>query len=428
MQSKIQASTDFALCQENQSPGPVPRTSAFRGRIVRKNPNHIVAWDRGRWKQILAALWAFWRNSAGLNRSMQDFFSRCKQNLRTASCCWHMLKQMLLDMFQPSFSNAQCELLQQGQSWVLRISPSRKKLGFSVWKQSNHASKKRRALMKHSGGWLLFEQHLFVPKQWHYRRRCVSCRWLLFEQHLFVPKHVTLSQKMPLALLVSIPASCFFDQQAAHDKNSKRGILAVSNWDWKISKQSLSISEHCKKTARHTKWPYLLEPFSSFLHVWPCRHQVRYFHACRGQICQFQLVPVRSPRLCADTSPKLEVSTPCPRTKRTREDAILKGEGTCFNPHFPRQSVNCYGQDNRGCCEYRLPEKNLDFLYGNRVTMQARSGELWWSTLADDSYSSSIYLFQSSDIIAEDASLADDSYSSIFCLFQSMWHYRRRCL
>ena len=27
MQSKIQASTDFALCQENQSPGPVPRTS-----------------------------------------------------------------------------------------------------------------------------------------------------------------------------------------------------------------------------------------------------------------------------------------------------------------------------------------------------------------------------------------------------------------
>ena len=27
MQSKIQGSTDFALCQENQSPGPVPRTS-----------------------------------------------------------------------------------------------------------------------------------------------------------------------------------------------------------------------------------------------------------------------------------------------------------------------------------------------------------------------------------------------------------------
>ena len=32
-----------------------------------------------------------------------------------------------------------------------------------------------------------------------------SCRWLLFEQLLFVPKHVTLSQKMPLVLLVSIP-------------------------------------------------------------------------------------------------------------------------------------------------------------------------------------------------------------------------------
>ena len=32
-----------------------------------------------------------------------------------------------------------------------------------------------------------------------------SCRWLLFEQLLLVPKHVTLSQKMRLALLVSIP-------------------------------------------------------------------------------------------------------------------------------------------------------------------------------------------------------------------------------
>ena len=29
---------------------------------------------------------------------------------------------------------------------------------------------------------------------------------------------------------------------------------------------------------------------------------------------------------CADTSPKWEVSTPCPKTKRTREDAILKRE------------------------------------------------------------------------------------------------------
>ena len=73
---------------------------------------------------------------------------------------------------------------------------------------------------------------------------------------------------------------------------------------------------------------------------------------------------------CADTSPKLEVSTPCPKTKRTREDAILKGEGTCFNPHFPRQSVNCYGQDNRWCCEYRLPEKNLDFLSINASKKQ----------------------------------------------------------
>ena len=57
---------------------------------------------------------------------------------------------------------------------------------------------------------------------------------------------------------------------------------------------------------------YLLEPFPSFLHVWPCRRQVSYFHACREQICQFQLVPVRRQSFCADTPRKLEVSTPCP--------------------------------------------------------------------------------------------------------------------
>ena len=51
-------------------------------------------------------------------------------------------------------------------------------------------------------------------------------------------------------------------------------------------KESLSISEHCKKAPHHTKSCFL-EPFSSFLHIW----------SCRGQIRQSQLVPVRRPRL-----------------------------------------------------------------------------------------------------------------------------------
>ena len=33
--------------------------------------------------------------------------------------------------------------------------------------------------------------------------------------------------------------------------------------------------------------------------------------------------PLAWQSFCADTSPKLEVSTPCPKTKRTREDAVL---------------------------------------------------------------------------------------------------------
>ena len=63
------------------------------------------------------------------------------------------------------------------------------------------------------------------------------------------------------ALLVSIPASSFFDQKTVHDKNSNGdigGFPWFPNWDWKISKQSLSISEHCKKTTYHTKRPSLI--------------------------------------------------------------------------------------------------------------------------------------------------------------------------
>ena len=111
--------------------------------------------------------------------------------------------------------------------------------------------------------------------------------WLLFQEHLVVPKHMTLLQKMRLALPVSIPASCFFDRQAICDRNSKGGIRGFPNWDWKISKQSLSISEHCKKTAHDTKWPCFFELFRSFLHFWSRWHQVSYFHARRGQICEF---------------------------------------------------------------------------------------------------------------------------------------------
>ena len=40
-------------------------------------------------------------------------------------------------------------------------------------------------------------------------------------------------------------------------------------------KTALSTSEHSMKTARHTKWPCFLQPFSGFLHFWPYWHQMR---------------------------------------------------------------------------------------------------------------------------------------------------------
>ena len=123
------------------------------------------------------------------------------------------------DMFQPSFSKAKCELLRPGQSGVLRISPS--------------SSKKR---------WI-FRIETVITMQ----ARSGELWWSTLADDSYsssfclLPKHVTLSEKMRLALLVSFPASCFFDKQGQHDKNLKGDICGCPNWDWKISKQSLSF-------------------------------------------------------------------------------------------------------------------------------------------------------------------------------------------
>ena len=164
-----------------------------------------------------------------------------------------------------------------------------------VKKQRNHASNKWGALMKHSG------------------------RWLIFEQQLFVPNHVTVSQKMHLVLLVSIPAPCFFDQQAVHDKNSKGDIRGFPNWDWKISKQSPSISEHCKKTAPHTKWPCLLQPFWSFLHVWPYRRERQAKGLMRNSSCERSSVLKVGPKRGKRYSEVPREAARCTRKRRIQK-------------------------------------------------------------------------------------------------------------
>ena len=170
--------------------------------------------------------------------------------------------------------------------------------------------------MKHSGIWLLFQR-----------------------QHWFVPKHVTLSQKIRLALLVSIPASCFFDQQAAHDKNSTGDNCGFPNWDWKISKQSLflflSIARRPHITQSDLVFLNLSGASCIFGHV-----DIKWvtFMCAGGRYVNPNLfqweVQIAWQSFCADTSPKWEVSTPCPKTKRTREDAILKRETGHFSPLF----------------------------------------------------------------------------------------------
>ena len=252
------------------------------------------------------------------------------------------------------------------------------------------------------------------------------CRWLLFEQHLFVPKHVTLSEKMRLAW--NQHSIVFIDSKwgTLIRPRSRYVIWYVGEMPTSSSENSQLVQTDCLKSSRQDnkreavrcmlerllgkqiesctlrilqarseerlkhpdRW-LLFEQLYVLQSTWPCRrrwHRTKWpspiflnlsrascMCGCvdinwvtvmraggrhvNSNLFQWEVPACLTKFLCWDI-PKLEVSTPCRKRKRTREDAILKRQGTCFNPHFPRQSVNCYGRDNRGCCEYRLPEKN----------------------------------------------------------------------
>ena len=76
-----------------------------------------------------------------------------------------------------------------------------------------------------------------------------------------------------------------------------------------------------------------------------------------------------------------------------------------FQPSFSKAKCELLPPRQSGVLRISPSRKTLDFPYRNRVTLQARSGEFWWSTLADDSI-----------------------FEIFFNFLQSMWHCRRRCV
>ena len=122
--------------------------------------------------------------------------------------------------------------------------------------------------------------------------------------------------------------------------------------------------------------------------------------------CSSEKSPLAWQSFCADTSPKLEVSTPCPKRKRSREDAILKRQGIMFQPSFSKAKCELLRPGQSGVLRNIAFQRKKRWIFRTEtvITMQARNGELWWSTLAHDSYS-----------------------SDLLFLRRSMWHCRRRC-
>ena len=139
------------------------------------------------------------------------------------------------------------------------------------------ASKKWGALMKHSR------------------------RWLLFEQHLFVPKHVTLSQKMPLALLVSIPLALLTSSEVlpcAHRADMSLDMLKKSQLVRASSARLLEqnflragcrtqIEGSCKVYVEKTDW-------NTSWKLYPCKQEVRSFDEALWQMTPFRAAAVCS--------------------------------------------------------------------------------------------------------------------------------------
>ena len=139
---------------------------------------------------------------------------------------------------------------------------------------------------------------------------------------------MTLSHKIHSAVPVSVPGSCFFDQL-----RTQRATFVDFRTEIGRSPSSHFLFLNIARTPPH-KVTLSSSTFRKLL-------------ACLAVLTSGEVLCLLNRVL--DTFPKVKVSTPCLKTKRPREDAVQKGHMTFFNPHFPSQSANCSGQDNRGC-------------------------------------------------------------------------------
>ena len=96
----------------------------------------------------------------------------------------------------------------------------------------------------------------------------------------------------------------------------------------------------------------------------------------------------------------------------------IKKKWGIFQPSFSKAKCKLLRTGQPGALRISPPGKKVEepLIFCHRVTMQARSGELWWSTLADDSYSS---VPTACDILAEDAFSIASQHSATFVDFRT---------
>ena len=147
--------------------------------------------------------------------------------------------------------------------------------------------------------------------------------------------------------------------------------------------------DHPTETLLRPNWNEELLDLNLLDRKLPYQDVERWYWNCKGPtMFQWEDPACLTKFLCWYVPLNWKFTQTCLKTKRTREDAILKRQGTCFIPSFSKANCELLRRGQSGMLRLSPSRKNpWIFLYRNRVTMHESgipgSGALWWLIACD---------------------------------------------
>ena len=273
-------------------------------------------------------------------------------------------------------------------------------------------------------------------------------RWLLFEQLVFFPKHVTLPEKMRLAWLVSIPLAlltlsevlpCAGGPVMSLDMSEKFQLLPVripSFFEQNVLKavgrtQEGSCKVYVGKTTWKTNWK--LCPWSLASKKWGALE------------APWQMTPIRAAFVCSKACDiagedafsvasqhsigLIDIKWGTFMRRRTSYVTWYVGEmppSSRENSQFCR--TECFESRMPTCSSENSQLVRTECLENSRQNTRGKLQGVCGKDYLENKLKAVPLEPCKQEVRSTWSTLTDDSYSSSFCLFQSMWHCRRRCV